>query len=234
MAARRPSVWVTRTEPGASATARRVEALGAEAILEPLLEVRALADAPIDLAEVCALAFTSANAVRVFAELCHARDLPVFTVADATAAAARAVGFATVVSARGDVAALAELLIARRRDLGGIVLHPGAAEPAGDLAGALAGAGVPVRDLTLYETAPRDPSPALLARLQNIDLVLLHSPKAARRLVEVLDANPAPHLIAFCLSRAVAEPLSGAGLAKVRVAASPTEDDLLALIGTAD
>jgi uroporphyrinogen-III synthase len=33
-------VWVTRARPGAEATASRLDALGIEAVVEPLLEVR--------------------------------------------------------------------------------------------------------------------------------------------------------------------------------------------------
>ena len=42
-----------------------------------------------------------------------------------------------MLSADGDVDALAEGIAMRRSELKGAVLHPGAAEPAGDLAGAL-------------------------------------------------------------------------------------------------
>ena len=225
------SVWITRTEPGTSMTAARVRALGHEAILEPVLEVRAIAEPLIDMTDVCALAFTSANAVRAFTEHSQTRHIRVFAVGEATGAAARAARFKTVLTAHGDVDALASALIARRREFNGVVLHPGAAEPAGDLVGALTKAGVPARAATLYETVPIEPSAALLERLAEIDLALLHSPKAARRLVDILKQTPAPQLVACCLSRAVSRPLSRAGLAEVRVAAPSTESALLELIG---
>ena len=59
-----------------------------------------------------------------------------------------------MLSADGDVEALAEGIAVRRGELRGAVLHPGAAEPAGDLAGALEKHGVEARRLILYETAP--------------------------------------------------------------------------------
>src|SRR5215469_4343250 len=94
--ARKRTIWVTRAEPGASATAARVRALGLAPIVQPLLAMRPLADTAIDLADAAALAFTSANAVAALAALSSERTLRVFTVGDTTAAAAQAAGFAHV------------------------------------------------------------------------------------------------------------------------------------------
>src|SRR5215831_10658881 len=145
MARRRQRIWITRAQPGADATAERVRALGHEAIVAPLLAVKPLNDVDVDLRGVAALAFTSANGVRAFADLSGERSLRVFAVGAATAQAARAAGFKLVLSADGDVDALAEGIAKRRFELRGAVLHPGAAEPAGDLVGALATHGVPAR-----------------------------------------------------------------------------------------
>ena len=83
---------------------------GVEVAIEPLLTIRTLPGAAIDLAGVQAVLFTSSNSVRAFAELSERRDLPCFTVGDATAAAARSAGFAEVHSAGGDVRDLARLV----------------------------------------------------------------------------------------------------------------------------
>src|SRR4051812_26476328 len=132
MAVRRQRIWITRAQPGADVTAERVRALGHDAVVAPLLAVKPLADVHIDLSGVAALAFTSANGVRAFADVSGDRSLKVFAVGAATAAAARAAGFRSVLSADGDVDALAEGIAMRRTELRGAVLHPGAAEPAGD------------------------------------------------------------------------------------------------------
>ena len=58
------TIWITRAQPGAQATAERVRGMGLEAVVEPLLEVRALGEGEIDLAGAGALAFTSAHGVR--------------------------------------------------------------------------------------------------------------------------------------------------------------------------
>ena len=137
------------------------------------------------------------------------RNLRVFAVGAATAAAAKAERFRTVLSTEGDVEALASGIATRKRQLEGVVLHPGAAEPAGDLVGALAGFGIPSRAVTLYETVPR-PLPAdFRARLSRLDGVLVHSPKAGRRIAQIVEAEPAPRLAAYCLSAQVAATLAG-------------------------
>jgi uroporphyrinogen-III synthase len=224
-------VWVTRAQPGADATAAKLRELGLEAVVEPLLEVRRIDDGPIDLTGVSAVAFTSANAVAAFSERSPERALRVFAVGDATAAAARAQRFSNVLSARGDVQALAAALATRKRELPGLILYPAAAEPAQDLAAALEAVGLKVRQVTLYETVALELSEALIARLPLIDAVLVHSAKAAKVLATVLKAHPAPQLAAYCLSGQIARSLGRASLAAVVSAEAPNEAALLGLLG---
>jgi uroporphyrinogen-III synthase len=230
MAGRRQRIWITRAQPGADATAERVRALGHEAVVAPLLAVRPLPDVTVDLQGVAALAFTSANGVRAFADASGERSLKVFAVGAATAQAARAAGFKSVLSADGDVEALAEGIAVRRAELRGAVLHPGAAEPAGDLAGALEKHGVQARRLVLYETAPVQLDDAAAVALGRSDAVLLHSPRAAQVLAKVLKAHPAPQLRALGLSKAVVRPLARTRLAAKAYPPFPLETALLNLI----
>jgi uroporphyrinogen-III synthase len=222
-------IWVTRAQPGAQATAERIAALGFEAVVAPVLAIREL-PATIDLAGVGALAFTSANAVRAFAGRCQARELPVFAVGAATAAAADEVGFSQVESADGDVAGLALLIARRAADLTGFLLHPAAAEPAGDLAGALKRAGIEARAVALYETIPVEVPKSVLDALGTISAVLVHSPKAARRLAAMFAGRPLKHMTAYALSPEVCAPLADLGLAQTITAPLPTEDALLSLL----
>lgn len=228
MAGRRQRIWITRAQPGADATAQRVRALGHDAVVAPLLAVRVLPNVEVDLSGVAALAFTSANGVRAFADATGERGLKVFAVGAATAQAARAAGFKSVLSADGDVEALAEGIAARRSELRGAVLHPGAAEPAGDLAGALEKQGVEARRLILYETAPVEHIDAV--SLASSDAVLLHSPRAAQVLAKLLKEHPAPELRALGLSKAVMQPLARTKLAAKAYPPFPLEAALLNLI----
>jgi len=226
-------IWVTRALPGAKATAARLEAMGLAPLVDPLLEVRDLSP-PVDLAGVAALAFTSVNGVAAFARLAEDRDRPVFAVGDRTARAAREAGFSSVLSADGDVEALATLVLEHARGLDGAVLHPSALEPAGDLVSPLASGGLNARRLAVYETVDRAPSPSTLAGLEQLEAVLLHSPRAARALARWLAERPAPALRALCLSAAVARPLEGlvrtGRLGGVTSAPHPNETALLELL----
>jgi len=223
-------IWITRAQPGADATASRVRALGHEPLVAPLLDVQPVDGDEIDLVGVGALAFTSANGVRAFADRSAARDLKVYAVGAATAAAAKAVGFRQVLSADGDVEALAEGILGRQREIMGLVLHPGAAEPAGDLVGLLNAQGVAARGLVLYDTAPVAFTDAQLAELADVEVVLLHSPKAALALAELLKTHPMPQLKVLRLSQAVIKPLTKAKIAHKAFAPFPLEAALLNLI----
>jgi uroporphyrinogen-III synthase len=215
----RPRVWVTRAEPGASETAARLAALGYAPIAAPLLTVEWLAP-ELALDGAGALAFTSRNGVEAFA---GRPDVPVFAVGDATAALARDAGFADVRSAGGDLHALAALIRAEGRGLS--ILHPAAAEPAGDLA-ALVGDAARVTTAAVYETVETDATAP-----EVWDAVLIHSPRAARALAARLPSGPARGRIAVAISEAAAAPLTSRGFAEVRVAETPTEASLLAALG---
>lgn len=213
-------VWITRARPGAEATAARLTGLGFTPLIAPLLDVRPIF-AEIDLTGVDALAFTSINAVSAFAALDPERALPVFTVGDATARAAREAGFVLVRSADGDLSALASLIREEARYLN--LVHPAAAEPAGDLP-ALVGEAARVRVAQVYETVETGTRPP-----EAWDAVLIHSPRAGRTL-----AVAGPKVggrLACAISEAAAAPLSELDFAEVRVAAAPTEDALLAALG---
>jgi len=222
-------VWVTRAEPGASRTAARLRELGHEPVVDPVLEVRPM-EAAIDLDGVAAIAFTSTNGVEAFAARAVERALPVFTVGDATAEAALAAGFENVSSADGDAEALGRLLSGAGLPEGSTVLHPGGRDRAADLGGAVSPRLI-VRSLALYETVEREPLAAATAT-DSLDAVLVHSPKAARRIAALATAF-APTVRWLTLSQAVAAPLIGAGFTLVTASARPNEAALLALLADA-
>lgn len=227
-----PTVWITRAEPGAAATARRVAAAGFTPCVLPLLETVDLPGAAGDLARAApaALAFTSANGVRAFARLNPRRDLTAWCVGPATADAARAAGFRDVIAGRGDVAALARDILSA--PAAGEILHAAAEAPAGDLVGALVAAGRPARRITVYATRPTRPDPADLARALRSDVVLVHSPRAGRilagRLAEA--AGPGPRVLG--LSAACLAPLADLDLAGRSAPESPLEPDLINLLAS--
>ena len=227
-------VWVTRASPGAEATASRLTALGHAPLIAPLLAVRPIAGARLDFNRVGAIAFTSANAVKALAAKYPqgGRALPVFAVGEATADAARAAGFADAVSADGDVAALAELIIDRKAGIAGAVLHPSALKPAGDLAGALAAAGLETRTTPIYDTVEASTLPQRAVEAlagDSVDAVLLHSPRAASVLARLLPGS-AQDITAYALSEACAAPVREIDFKRILTAPEPAESALLALL----
>lgn len=230
-------VLVTRPEPGASTTARRLEACGFEPLLLPLSRIVAL---PFDgalPADVAAVAITSANALRHLPRrLVDAlAGLDCFCVGDATAAAARAAGFTRVHAGGGDAAALAAEIAAsgpprRLLYLAGRLRRP-------DFERALAAAGVEVAAIEVYDTVPlRHDGVALAARLggRPVDAALLYSAAAATALDE-LTAGPGlaecfERTRFLCISDRVAGVLGRTGRRETLAAPEPTEAALLSLL----
>ena len=232
--ATRAQVWVARASPGAEATAARVSAAGHGVLVAPVLAVRPLPGAKVRLEGVDALAFTSANAVRAFTRLEPRRDLTAFCVGAATADAAREAGLSAV-SADGDATALSAT-IAAALPAGAEVVHPCGADLAGDLAGLLAGSGVRLRPLPLYQTVAAEALPADVAAALDasaLDVVLIHSPKAGRVVAGLLAAVTPSSLAGMrvlAISPAALAPLEALPFAALRSAIRPDETALLALL----
>lgn len=231
----RLTVWVTRTLPGAALTAARLRRLGWGPSVVPLLEVRLL-DTPVCMDRVGALAFTSPNGVTAFTRLRDERALPVFAVGDGTADAARGAGFAKVFSAAGDVHDLVALIAARRESFSGLLLRPGPGKPAGDLDSALATRGIQAKSCVVYETIATDLNASIpqVARVLAGDMaaVLIHSPRAGRRLASLLNGPIPASCRVVCISPAAARPLIEVGC-NVAIAAHPGEAGVLAALGGA-
>lgn len=199
---------------------------GLDPLVAPLIDIRPLPTDLPDLSAFDGLIFTSRNGVAAFADLGpppKAFDLPVFTVGEATAEAARQAGFAPVRSADGDVQALADLIRAQVIQVEAPrarLLHPGALQPAGDLGGALTDVSQVV-SLPVYEAMASDESPPA-----DFDVVLIHSPRAARELAARLPLHQAAGRLAVAISTAAAAPLASHDFTAVAIAETPDETGL--------
>ncbi len=229
-------VLVTRPEPGAGETARRLAALGHTVLCDPMLRIVATG-APLPAGRFDALAFTSLNGVRALAE--HPERpllgaLPAFAVGTRTAAEARRLGFSDVTDCAGDVIALGARLAALAP--GSRVLHAAGAERAGDLGGMLAPRGIAVEVAVLYQSLAADalaPEVAQALRAGTLDAAVHFSPRTVAALLHGVAAagidGPFLGLRQLCLSQAVAAPLRALGAA-VEIATAPNEDALLTLL----
>lgn len=187
--------------------------------MAPVLTIEPIPQAAPDLSGLAALAFTSRNGVAAFAALSADRSLPVFTVGDATAEAARGAGFASVRSAAGALADLARLVAAAAP---GPVLAPGALEPSGDLPALLPGR-VEVRALPVYRAIMTG-----TAAPAAFDAVLIHSPRAGRAVAAL---GPFTGQTAVAISGAAGASLRSAQGLDIRVAARPDEPALFEALG---
>lgn len=205
---------VLRPEPGASETAARARALGLEPVATPLFEIEPIAWEAPDPAGFDGLLLTSANAVRHAGErLKQYRGLQVYAVGDATARAARDAGFG--VAATGDSGV--------DRLLGSIDGELRLLHLCGEDRREPAEAAQEIRTVAVYRARPvetPDLGPAVDA------VALLHSPRAARRLSELVEARG--RTIVAAISAATAE-AAGEGWEKVATAGEPTDEALLAL-----
>ncbi|OSQ43943.1 uroporphyrinogen-III synthase [Thalassospira sp. MCCC 1A01428] len=194
----------------------------------------------LDLEDVHALVFTSANGVRAFTCHCNRRDWPVLTVGDATASTARSAGFVNIASAGGDIHDLARLISQRLSPDAGILYHPAARKTAGGLGTLLASKGYLVRRETLYEAhATNSFPPAIMDGLvhANIDAVLFFSPRTAETFVKLVEHHnikgAMANMTAICLSPAVKDRLACLDWRKIKVAEQPTQQSLLSALDNA-
>lgn len=218
---------VTRPEPDASETAARLRALDIDALVDPLLFARTLTTTLPPADGFAALAITSANALRALhdrGEIPRLQTLPVYAVGDRSAAAARELGFAQVVSAEGNLEDLVALLA--RAGVDGPVLYPTARQQAGDLAKALAPHGVMVITAAVYEMTPAE---RLTAELSACDGALFYSRRTAETFTRLAPAAGRNRPGMLCLSEAVAEPLLAAHFVRVSLADHPSEEAMMAL-----
>jgi uroporphyrinogen-III synthase len=233
-------VLVTRSEPGASRTAVRLEKRGAAPVLAPLLEVSFVEDIAFDAHRSQALLFTSPNAVRAWLSDRSETDLPAFCVGDATAQEAEAAGFTRVRSAGGDVSDLVALCEARLVPGRHRLLYLRGEHVSSDLAGVLGARGFTVDEAVVYTAAAAQTLPAPAAeviRRRELAVALFHSQRAAIAFTALVeDADLTDHLntvIAVAISEAAAKGLVAADWAAVKVAEAPTEADMLNRIGFA-
>jgi uroporphyrinogen-III synthase len=232
------SCWlVTRPADDAARLAESMAGRGHQAVIAPMFEIDYSTPEPIDLTDVQALLFTSANGVRGFVRMEPRRHLPVFTVGDATARQARAAGFGDVTSAGGDVGDLARVAGDRLDPAAGTLFHAAGKQTAGNLKGMLERTGFAVRRAVLYRARPVPALPAAAAaalRNHTVDGALFFSPRTAEvfdRLVRAAAlTDRLQRLAAMCLSAAVARRLDGGTWGAVRIAERPEASSLLALL----
>lgn len=238
-------VLITRPEPDASRTARKVAGLGFEPVVLPLFEcVREDGLAERISGPHSAVIFTSVNGARAYAASCGNPDidLAAYAVGERTADAARQAGFEKVRTGHGTGTGaglarrilddLASGLLKTRPDLpllylAGIPRRPDLERMLNEQSVHLwVEVAYRMKEISystdFYLQAKLSPPP---------DIVLLFSPNAARRFRELAALDPLTgsigKLIPLCISQAVADNLDGELYTRARVAPIPNEAAML-------
>ncbi len=227
-------VLVTRPREDGEKLADVLRTRGIEVLLEPLLCIEYLDGPGLDLGGVQALVVTSANGLRAFARRDDRRGLPVYAVGDASAQAAAEAGFSRVISAAGDIKALAGLIGERIDPAKGALLHASGTAVAGDLGGVLAAAGLTYCRQALYRANKAESLSAAAVqalRAGTVDGVLFFSPKTATTFVVLIRKagleDDLGEMTAFCLSPAVAETARTLTWLHLLVASRPDQDAMV-------
>jgi uroporphyrinogen-III synthase len=228
---------VTRPRGEAQSLAAALALRGVDAIVAPLIEINYRDGPALDLADVQAVLCTSANGVRGLARASHERRVTLLAVGEATAACARAEGFAEIASAGGDVGDLARLAAARLRPQGGRLVHAGGSEVAGDLVAALRAQGFDIVRAILYEARPaaalgQETEQAL--RAGEVDFAVFFSPRTAAHFARLAAAAGVAGccgaIAALSISAAADAELAGLPWRERCVADRPTQAALLAAL----
>lgn len=230
---------LTRPQEDSERSALALRARGHEVLVAPLIRIEPVA---ADLSPHWgAVIITSANAAAAIANhslLARLTGLPVYAVGKRSADAARAAGFADVMSAGGDLRDLILMIAQHRPDKSARMLYLAGEDRAGDLIGDLAVHGIAAELAVVYRAIAAPFLPELIAALRagQVDGVLHFSKRSADNYVHGakkagIDAQ-ALSVRHFCLSSQIAEPLVAAGAVKIAVAKRPDEAALIALVDT--
>jgi uroporphyrinogen-III synthase len=241
------AVLVTRPHPDDEATAGALRARGFEALQAPMLRFEPVPFHDDADERYGAIIVTSANALRAIApHLAGSRllKLPLFAVGEHTASAARDAGFGEVMTAKGDAAALRDLVLAsvktKQLKKAATLLYLAGADLARDLAGELGEKGFTVVTHTTYRmipasSLPREICDAFVAN--RIEAVLHYSRRSARAFLDAARSGgveiSALALPQCCISSAVASILRDAGATQVTAAAEANENALFEALGRA-
>jgi uroporphyrinogen-III synthase len=210
-------LFVFRPEAAARQTIVRAGELGIDAVSTPLFELEALDWEPPDPGQFDALLLTSANTIKMAGPSLDAyRALPVHAVGEGTAVAARVAGLGVATIGSGGIDSLLAKVDPKLR-----LLHlcgEDKREPS-----------VEDRSITsipIYRARER----ADVGRLEALSgqVAVVHSPRAARRLAELVDVASRRSIRIAAISEATAE-AAGDGWEDVRVASAPNDKELLAL-----
>lgn len=234
-------VVVTRPEISAAKTAERLRLLGHDPVLLPLSRAMHHPQVAEDALALphSALIVTSAEALRALEAIGSGLkidgDIQLFAVGEKTAAAARSAGFSNIHAGSGDGEELADLIATKLEGPDRPLLYLAGKPRAGSLGNRLEELGLTVRVAEIYEMIPveyRLAEIGELVRTRSPQAVLLYSRENAFRFFEIFEQYTASfsETAFLCISARTAEAVPAAFRPHVRIAESPDENALFALL----
>ena len=226
-------IAITRPEEDAGPLKAKLEAMGHETVMAPLMTIAPRRHVDIPPLHWQAIAVTSANGIRALPADHKLHSFRILTVGPQSLKAATAAGF-TAEAHGGDVNGLAAFIRQSLDPAAGPILYLSGAETAGDLEGQITSAGFDCRRVVLYDAVQASSLGAVEEELRQgrLDAVLLYSPRSAKIWRALVDsaglAAAARKPVHLCLSRNVATSLPEAWT--IRIAARPEEPAMLAML----
>jgi uroporphyrinogen-III synthase len=226
---------VTRPVEDAQPLAEKLEGLGHEAIIVPLLEIKSRQNIVLPDQKFQAVCVSSANGLSAKADLSVFHHIPFFAIGPQSAIEARRQGFDHVHDKGGNVEGLVQTICKSLKPENGPVLYLSGSETTGDLEGKLKSHGFAVSRAIVYDAVSCAVAdlPSLMA---DADGVLLYSPRTTKLWVAQVQNSKleerARILRHFCLSANVAANLP-LGWAK-SVSKTPDEFGMLGLLDEFD
>ena len=222
---------VTRPIEDAQPLAEKLEGLGHEAVIVPLLQIQpregvVLPDGPFQ-----ALCVSSANGLAGKLDLAPFHHVPFFAIGPQSALEAHRQGFDHVHGKGGNVEGLVRVMCKSLKPENGPILYLSGSETTGDLEGKLKAEGFTVARVVVYDAVPCEVG-NMAQLLDGTDGVLLYSPRTTKLWVNQLMGGKisdlAKNLVHYCLSANVAANLPQ-GWAK-RISRTPDENGMLTLL----
>ncbi len=226
---------VTRPLEDSGALAAKLESLGHEPVIVPLLAITARDAVVIPDMPFQALCVSSANGLLAKADLAAFKHLPFFAIGPQSALEARRHGFDHVHDKGGNVEGLVRTIVKQAKPGNGPILYLSGSETTGDLEGKLKANGFAVSRLIVYDAKPCTVE-GLDGFCDGADGVLLYSPRSAKLWTQQvalahLDGQVSG-LQHFCLSANVAATLPQNW--RKTISAAPDENAMLQLLDLPD
>ena len=221
----RPTLLLTRPQKDAQAFAQEVlsHQPAAQILISPVLTITPIGTLP-DLSAYAAVVFTSRHAVSCFVHAPIPKKMTCFAVGEATAEAAKKLGFSVINSAG---AAQDLILLVQKTGAAGPLIHPHGQHARGQIATTLTKKGIPCAECVIYdqiETPLSIQARALLTQPQAL-LVPVFSPRSARLLQRYGPLPNGSEIIA--ISQTVAACFSTQPHIKTTVACHPNRGAML-------